>query len=259
MDAISALTGHLSNAIASALGDEWRDADPVIRPANKKQTSADVQVNAAMALAKKVGKNPREVATAIVEALKADSAAMQLISDVEIAGPGFLNVTLKSQWIAAAAAIALPTLSTPGFARGPEAVADVAEKVIDAVVNISTSQKVEGRPGPGAQQMPNLPPGSPFEEFFEEFFKNRRGQGGGEHDQHEQVPSHPGPDIRRRRHRTQHERDDNRDRAPPTLVEAPIRTPTLVEEPFRTPTLVEVRIRAAGEPPNQPYDRDQLS
>jgi serine protease Do len=77
-----------------------------------------------------------------------------------------------------AAAIALPMLSTPSFARGPEAVADVAEKVIDAVVNISTSQKVEGRPGAGAQQMPNLPPGSPFEEFFEEFFKNRRGQGG---------------------------------------------------------------------------------
>src|SRR5262245_28598550 len=77
----------------------------------------------------------------------------------------------------AAAAIALPTLSTPGFARGPENIADVAEKVIDAVVNISTSQKVEGRGG-GAQQAPNLPPGSPFEEFFEEFFKNRRGQGG---------------------------------------------------------------------------------
>ena len=80
----------------------------------------------------------------------------------------------------AVAAIALPTLSSPGFARGPEAVADVAEKVIDAVVNISTSQKVEGRGGAGGppQATPNLPPGSPFEEFFEEFFKNRRGQGG---------------------------------------------------------------------------------
>ena len=80
---------------------------------------------------------------------------------------------------AAAAAIALPTLATPSFARGPENIADVAEKVIDAVVNISTSQKVEGRSGGGAQQAPNLPPGSPFEEFFEEFFKNRRGGPGG--------------------------------------------------------------------------------
>jgi serine protease Do len=73
----------------------------------------------------------------------------------------------------AAAAIALPALSTPSFARGPENIADVAEKVIDAVVNISTSQKVEARNSP----MPQLPPGSPFEEFFEEFFKNRRGGG----------------------------------------------------------------------------------
>ncbi|MBW8856461.1 MAG: trypsin-like peptidase domain-containing protein, partial [Bradyrhizobium sp.] len=80
----------------------------------------------------------------------------------------------------AAAAIALPALSTPTLARGPENIADVAEKVIDAVVNISTSQKVEARGGGsgGGQAVPQLPPGSPFEEFFEEFFKNRRGQGG---------------------------------------------------------------------------------
>jgi serine protease Do len=75
----------------------------------------------------------------------------------------------------AVAGLALPALTTPSYARGPEAIADVAEKVIDAVVNISTSQKVDSR---GGVQMPQLPPGSPFEEFFEEFFKNRRGQGG---------------------------------------------------------------------------------
>jgi serine protease Do len=45
--------------------------------------------------------------------------------------------------------------------------------VIDAVVNISTSQTIDSKVGP----MPQLPPGSPFEEFFDEFFKNRRGQG----------------------------------------------------------------------------------
>jgi serine protease Do len=73
-----------------------------------------------------------------------------------------------------AAAIAWPALITPAAARGPDGIADVAEQVIDAVVNVSTKQSVDLRSG----AMPQLPPGSPFEEFFEEFFKNRRGQGG---------------------------------------------------------------------------------
>src|SRR5215813_13707970 len=83
----------------------------------------------------------------------------------------------------AATAFLAPTGPTSAQARGPESISDVAEKVIDAVVNISTSQNVEGR----GNAMPQLPPGSPFEEFFDEFFKNRRGrqgdnnQGGNEH------------------------------------------------------------------------------
>ncbi len=76
--------------------------------------------------------------------------------------------------IFAAAAIAWPALTASAAARGPEGIADVAEQVIDAVVNVSTKQSVDLRSG----AMPQLPPGSPFEEFFEEFFKNRRGQGG---------------------------------------------------------------------------------
>ncbi len=71
-----------------------------------------------------------------------------------------------------AAAILWPTF--PAAARGPENIADVAEQVIDAVVNVSTKQSVDIRSG----AMPQLPPGSPFEEFFEEFFKNRRGKNG---------------------------------------------------------------------------------
>ena len=88
---------------------------------------------------------------------------------------------------AAAAAIAF----APSFAqaRGPDNIADVAEAVIDAVVNISTSQSIqpggparpETKQGPsdrqGPEARPQVPPGSPFEEFFEEFFKNRRGPG----------------------------------------------------------------------------------
>jgi serine protease Do len=71
-------------------------------------------------------------------------------------------------------------MSAPALARGPDGIADVAEKVIDAVVNISTSQTVEAKGGgEGRGAMPQLPPGSPFEEFFDDFFKNRRGPGGG--------------------------------------------------------------------------------
>jgi serine protease Do len=73
--------------------------------------------------------------------------------------------------------------AAPAPARGPDGIADVAEKVIDAVVNISTTQNVEAKTSPGESSRgtpPQLPPGSPFEEFFEDFFKNRRGGPGGD-------------------------------------------------------------------------------
>jgi serine protease Do len=81
--------------------------------------------------------------------------------------------------VAVALVVALAQFGTVGHAaaRGPDGIADIADKVMDAVVNISTSQKVEAQPN-----MPQLPPGSPFEDFFEEFFKNRRGQGPGQGD-----------------------------------------------------------------------------
>jgi len=84
----------------------------------------------------------------------------------------------------AAAAIAWPAFVTPAAARGPDGIADVAESVIDAVVNISTKQTVDVRSG----EIPQLPPGSPFEEFFEEFFKNKRGGKGGNGDQADRTP-----------------------------------------------------------------------
>src|SRR6186713_3617542 len=77
--------------------------------------------------------------------------------------------------LAALAVSAFSAFGAPAHARGPEGIADVAEKVIDSVVNISTSQSVEAKGGGGREAMPQLPPGSPFEEFFDDFFKNRRG------------------------------------------------------------------------------------
>jgi serine protease Do len=93
---------------------------------------------------------------------------------------------LTRRMLPLAAAIGLAVVATPAFARGPDGIADVAEKVIDAVVNISTSQTVDAKggdeergsnPGRGNKRgaNPQLPPDSPFSEFFDEFFKNRRG------------------------------------------------------------------------------------
>ena len=54
---------------------------------------ADFQCNGAMAAAKKLGKNPREIATSIVDALKASP----LVASTDVAGPGFINVKLSAQ------------------------------------------------------------------------------------------------------------------------------------------------------------------
>ena len=88
------LAPRISAAIAAAFGEDFRDADPVLRPSQ----FADLQVNAALALGKRVGMPPRQVAERIVEHLD----ATDLCETVEISGPGFLNVTLAQSWIAAA-------------------------------------------------------------------------------------------------------------------------------------------------------------
>ena len=63
--------------------------------------------------------------------------------------------------------------STAALARSaPETFADLAEKLTPAVVNISTTQKAGGRRG--EVPVPRFPPGSPFEEFFKEFFERQR-------------------------------------------------------------------------------------
>ncbi len=79
-----------------------------------------------------------------------------------------------------AAALALllggaPLVALPGQARGPDSVADVAEGLQEAVVNISTTQTLKGSP----ESAPNepSPKGSPFEEFFDDFFDEEGGEG----------------------------------------------------------------------------------
>jgi serine protease Do len=93
-----------------------------------------------------------------------------------------IRMPVRRATTAAFAAAILTVLAASSGAsaqsRGPASVADVAEKVLDAVVNISTSQSVGGPSGPRTVQPPQLPgpqgpQGSPFDDFFEEFFKRR--------------------------------------------------------------------------------------
>jgi len=61
----------------------------------------------------------------------------------------------------------------------PESFADLAAKLLPAVVNISTTQVIESQP---QQNMPQFPPGSPFQDFFKDFMdKNGKGKGNKRH------------------------------------------------------------------------------
>jgi serine protease Do len=85
--------------------------------------------------------------------------------------------------LAVAAALGLGAVPVPqfdaalAFARGPDSLADLADQVSGAVVNISATQTVEDK---RASNTPQLQPGTPFDDLFEEFFKRRQQQGGGD-------------------------------------------------------------------------------
>jgi serine protease Do len=70
-------------------------------------------------------------------------------------------------------------VSSPSAAQArpaPTSFADLAEKLLPALVNISTSQAAPQRPQGQRPEMPQFPPGSPFEEFFRDFFDRQQQQ-----------------------------------------------------------------------------------
>jgi arginyl-tRNA synthetase len=80
------------HAAASAVLGPSADLSRVVVEPPRDATHGDMATNAAMVLAKDAGKKPRELADALAEALRADS----LVAKVDVAGPGFINLTLKS-------------------------------------------------------------------------------------------------------------------------------------------------------------------
>ncbi|OQR60039.1 arginine--tRNA ligase [Streptomyces maremycinicus] len=76
---------HLSSALSATL-PEAAGADPLLRRSDR----ADFQANGILALAKKAKANPRELATQVVSHV----VTGDLIGEIEVSGPGFLNVTI---------------------------------------------------------------------------------------------------------------------------------------------------------------------
>ena len=86
------LAERVGAAVAAAFGASHAGADPLIRPSQ----FADFQANVALPLAKRLGMPPRQVAERIVAHLD----VADVCDEVEISGPGFVNLTLAAGWIA---------------------------------------------------------------------------------------------------------------------------------------------------------------
>ncbi|NMK50167.1 arginine--tRNA ligase [Achromobacter sp. Bel] len=109
---------QLISLIQAAVAQSLPDAQPnVLLERPKVAAHGDVATNVAMQLAKPAGRNPRELAQAIVQALLADPAARDLVESAEIAGPGFINLRVT----AAARQAVIGTVAEQGasFGRAP--------------------------------------------------------------------------------------------------------------------------------------------
>ena len=92
-DQKQALTELLTRAL-SACG---LSQEPIRLERPKQAGHGDLASTIALQCAKKAGKNPRELAAALVEAMKQDAAFSDILSDVEIAGPGFINFRFSQE------------------------------------------------------------------------------------------------------------------------------------------------------------------
>jgi arginyl-tRNA synthetase len=109
----STVDQRIADALSAAL-PEAGSADPLLRRSDR----ADFQANGILALAKKLKGNPRDLATKVVTAL---GPAGGVIKEVEVSGPGFLNITVTDRAIietlaarAADSRLGVPYASHPG-------------------------------------------------------------------------------------------------------------------------------------------------
>ena len=94
MASVTSLTATVHQRLAAALTaalPEAADADPLLRRSDR----ADFQANGILALAKKAKANPRELAAQVVDRV----VTGDVIKDIEVSGPGFLNITITDKAI----------------------------------------------------------------------------------------------------------------------------------------------------------------
>jgi arginyl-tRNA synthetase len=88
IDPQTPLRQRIAAAVAAAFGDEAGEQDAAIH----RSAHADYQADVALALARRLKKSPRDVATALVAQLPADD----VIASALVSGPGFINITLQA-------------------------------------------------------------------------------------------------------------------------------------------------------------------
>ena len=89
-DPIISVSRRLADAFSAVAGTV---VDPVVRPSDR----ADAQANGALAIAKSMGVQPREVAQ---KALDAAGDLSDILASTEIAGPGFINLVFSDDYLA---------------------------------------------------------------------------------------------------------------------------------------------------------------
>ncbi|RYJ20111.1 arginyl-tRNA synthetase [Streptomyces sp. L-9-10] len=116
MASVTSLASTVDQRIADALSAALPEAGPA-NPLLRRSDRADFQANGLLALAKRLKGNPRELATRVVASLPADG----VIKDIEVSGPGFLNITITDRAIvetlaarAADARLGVPYEPEPG-------------------------------------------------------------------------------------------------------------------------------------------------
>ena len=114
------LTEIVRGAFAGAFPGEDHSAVRVVPATDPK--FGDYQCNDALKLAKRLRRNPREAAQAVAAALAGEG----VFDKVEVAGPGFLNLTVSAKWLneRLAALAAAPKFGIPQTGAGKRVVID---------------------------------------------------------------------------------------------------------------------------------------